>query len=467
MPPSSVPARRPRRWGPIQGNLRLLHRRGLRNPPLHELGELVAVARNLSTADSDQGKVIDALAQAIDACWGGASDELPSLRDTMRLWFGLPAVDDPGAPDTAALGSAQRHATAWAYWVGPERLADTKPKEAEETFRTSKAKDRYIALAQKLVQLEAEADQPTPVRTPPASDLSESAPIPEPPPPAPSMSARRSRQRRLDRLKAHRIPRPLSIMFAVVVAAGIAVAAWAPWSSAQKPHLPPIGAIVNAQTGAWTMTAPKTPVEFPTGIAEGESVEVCDLSDNPKCRDVRRSTGLYAPLKVHLGDTLDFAFELANGYTEAIPYIRIIASAGHTWLSTPIRLKVPKNVSEALRRTGEWRPLTLSVWVEWPSAAGRLGTGAITTRHPHIESAYLQVISPGSYTLQYLPGTTTLQDKHPYFFHYLPDGIMGPGIALQDLGEPADCYPCDSNYIRWVYFKARVVKEPGISPNRR
>lgn len=213
------------------------------------------------------------------------------------------------------------------------------------------------------------------------------------------------------------------------------------------------------------MTAPKTPVEFPTGIAEGESVEVCDRSADPKCRHARR-TQFYMPLEVHPGDTLEFTFELANGYTEAIPYLRISASPGHTQLSTPTHLKVSKNVSEALRRTGEWRPLTLSVWVEWPSAAGRLGTGAVTTRQPHIESAYLQVTAPGSYTLQYLPDTSTLQYKHPYFFHYLPNGIMGPGIALQDLGEPADCYPCDHKYIRWVYFKARVVKEPILAHRR-
>src|ERR1700677_1311190 len=458
----------PRPWSPIEKNLRKLHRHGLISPPLHELPALVEVARSISAAATDYDKVIDALARAIDASWGGATRELRSLRDTMRLCFGLPAVDDPEAPETRDLSSAKRHTSAWEHWVRPEHQADVAPKEALATFRTSKAQKRYVALAQRFVQLESEAAQSRLIRTPPVSGLSEPAPTHNLSLPAPDTSAdprgvHRSRQSRLDRLKAHRITRPLSTLLALVVVAGIVVAAWAPWSSARKP-IPPTGAIVNAQTGAWSMTAPKTPVEFPTGIAEGGSVEVCDLSSDPKCRRVQR-TGFYMPLKVRLGNTLAFAFQLNNGYTDAIPYLSLDASAEHTRLSRPSRLRVPKNVSEALRRTGEWSDLTMDVSVEWPSS-GRLGSGPFTTRQAHIEGAFMHVTSPGSYALHYLPGTSTLQYKHPHFFHYLPNGIMGPGIALQDLGEPADCYPCDIKYIRWVYFKARVVKEP-ILANRR
>jgi hypothetical protein len=442
MSPSSVQGGRPRPWGRIEKDLRRLHRNGLGNPPLHELRDLVEAARGLSTAPTDHEKVIDALARAIDACWGGASREIPSLRDTMRLWFGLPSVDDPTAPDTQALSSAERHMSGWEYWVRPESLAGVPPKEAQATFRTNKARDRYIALAQKIVQLESDAARQIPTPAAPSTGHT-GAPLTTDLPAAPAdtgaqqRKGRWSRRRPRVRTKGSGLAR-LAASFTLVIAAGAIGVVWAPWSSSGRSRIPPYGAIVNAQTGAWSMTAPKTPVEYPTDVGGGEQVGVCDLTTSPGCPYYLHST-LYEPVKVRSGDTLAFAFVLNNGYTSAIPYMSISATVNYIGHSP-----------------GAWTYLGLVVSVAWPSY-GRLGSGTVTTREANIREAFLQIPKPTSYGLRYLPGTSTLQFHHPYFFHYLPDGIMGPGIALQDVGEPANCYPCAAKYIRRVRFEARVV----------
>jgi hypothetical protein len=446
---------RPRPWSPIQKNLGKLNRAGLRNPPLHVLGPLVEVARGISPAATDRDKVIDALAQAIDACWGGASGAPPSLRDTMRLWFGLPSVDDPAAPDTSALGSVQRRKIAWEYWVGPELLADDKLKEAEETFRTNKARDRYAALAQRLVDLEAD---------PPRSKPSTPTPLALPQPPSDeqkpvSASEDGTLQRPAERLPTRRVTsyflsRRVGAVLALVVAVAAAIAAWAPWSS-RRGQIPPDGAIVNAQTGAWTFNAPKTPAEFPTGLGGGQQVLVCDLSSSPACHHHSHST-LVEPVKVHVGDRLELVFILNNGYTNAIPYLSLSATVNYLGFSPTIHTRISKRVAEQLRRAELEKDLSVVVRVAWPST-GSLGSGPVTTREAGIHEAILQLPTPGNYSLRYLPGTSALYLDHPRFFHYLPDGIMGPGIALQDVGEPAGCYPCDVKYIRVVRFEVQVT----------
>src|ERR1700721_2965321 len=136
MPSPNARSARARSRKGVEESLRKLHRRGLRDPRLDGLGELVELARNLSGEPTDHAKVEDALAQGIDACWGGVLEDGPTLRDAMRLWFGLPTVDDPTAPDTRALTSTERHKAAHKHWVRLELEKGEKPREAEETFRT-------------------------------------------------------------------------------------------------------------------------------------------------------------------------------------------------------------------------------------------------------------------------------------------------------------------------------------------
>lgn len=59
-----------RPWGRVETNLRKLHTNGLRDPQLHDLKDLVEIARKLSDKPTDGACVEDALAQAIDAVWG-------------------------------------------------------------------------------------------------------------------------------------------------------------------------------------------------------------------------------------------------------------------------------------------------------------------------------------------------------------------------------------------------------------
>lgn len=457
MPPSSAQVGRPRAWSPIERNLRTLRRSGLRNPPLHNLGELVAVARSLSAAKADHDRLIDALARAIDACWGGAASDLPTLRDTMRLWFGLPAVDDAHAPDTAKLRSAQRQTTAWEYWVGPELSAGKQPKEALATFRTNKARDRYIALAQKLVELEATPARakPTPVAP---SDTTRAPLLSVSTVPQQTVS---SRFRFLHHaLGAVRMPRQQVAIFLVILAAGTVVA-WAPWRSGGKP---PFGAIVNAETGAWSMTAPETPVENPIGLSGGRDLAVCDLTVDPRCHYNERTT-YYEPLHVHVGDRLRFSLQLSDGYGTPIPYMSLRASMNTDSLSRQTHLRIPKLVAETLRRAGIWEVLSVNVSVQWPTS-GTLGSGIVAVRSAEIYPVYLQPpISGVRYMLRYQRGSSYLAAR-PHFFRYLPDGIMGRGIALQDVGAPTNCDRCDGKYIRFVDFEAEIAREP-TSPGQR
>ena len=456
MPSSPTQPNRPRPWRKVEKNLRKLQRNGPQNPQPDELVELVAVSRNLSDRDGDWEKIIDALGQAIDACWGGTHGNGPSLRDTMRLWFGLPAIDDPDAPDTRTLTSTQRHTAAWEYWVRPELKTGATPREAKTTFRTSKATRRYEAIAKKLVALEVSAAQFQPPPTPPspeAAEVSSAPPLSAPTRPLHQRGGR-SRHWRVVRGLGHKLSRRRVILLVIVVTVGATLVALAPWSSTGE-RVPPFGAIVNAQTGLWSMTAPKTPAEFPTGLGSGQQVRVCDLSSDPECHHYLHST-LSEPIKVHVGDTLAFAFVLNNGYNNAIPYLSISATVNLAGLSQDSQQRVSKTGLKSLRHTGVWDALALAVFVQWPSF-GSLGSGSVTTREAGIGEALMRLPTTGSYTLQYLPGTSTLSLDHPHFFHYLPDGIIGPGIALQDVGEPVGCYPCDIKYIRVVRFEARVV----------
>jgi hypothetical protein len=143
---------------------------------------------------------------------------------------------------------------------------------------------------------------------------------------------------------------------------------------------------------------------------------------------------------------------LNNGDTNAIPYLSLRVSTN----KNIGYIGVNKQTSEILRQDHVSNDLSLIVSVQWPTI-GRLGSGSVTTREADIQEAFLQLPTPGSYELDYLPGTTTLSYGSTHFFHYLPDGIMGSGIALQDVGEPPNCYPCDIKYIRVVRFEARVV----------
>jgi hypothetical protein len=61
--------------------------------------------------------------------------------------------------------------------------------------------------------------------------------------------------------------------------------------------------------------------------------------------------------------------------------------------------------------------------------------------------------------LTYLPGSTVLFGARGEVLARLPDGIMEGGIALVNVGAPASCSYCETEYTRYVNFKVRVTND--------
>jgi hypothetical protein len=208
----------------------------------------------------------------------------------------------------------------------------------------------------------------------------------------------------------------------------------------------------------------KTPVEYPIGLSGGRDLAVCDLTVDPRCHYNERTT-YYEPLLVHVGDRLRFSLLLNDGYGTPIPYMSLKANLNADRLSRTTHLRVPKPVAETLRRTGIWEVLSVNVSVQWPTS-GTLGSGVVSVRNAEVDPVYLQPpISGVRYTLRYRRGSSRLAAR-PHFLHYLPNGIMGRGIALQDVGAPTSCHRCDGRYTRFVDFEAEIADEP-TAPGQR
>jgi hypothetical protein len=416
----------------VEKDLRKLHRRGLQGR-LDDLGELLAIARAIGDESTDRESVRSAVASAIDGCWGGGRESGPSLRDTMRLWFGLPAIDNPSAPDTSAMSSVQRHSAAWGYWN-----AQAVAKESLETFRTSKAAARYEALAKKLIELEVASSETAEANRRKLDEQRPAAPPDddtEPETPAPPRLA--NRRKRL-------------VLAGTLVALTGGLMIWRPWNPAALP-LPPRGAIVNAQTGSWTMQAAETPAEYPVGVGEGPSeFRGCDITTEKDCRFPET----VPPLRPRIGDVVEFAVRLNNGHNSDIPYLKLESSVNSISESAAGRKILPAAAE-----------LAVSLQVVFPSRSGELGTGPVTIRRPRFNDVYLYFNTPGKYGLVEVPGSSEIYNKKVGFLHRLPDGIMELGIALQHLGEPPTCHPCAEKYIRFVRFRARVINSE--SPGKR
>jgi hypothetical protein len=363
------------------------------------------------------------MALAIDACWGGSHESGPSLRDTMRLWFGLPPVDDPSAPDTHLMTSAERHEVAWRYWqTGGGR-------EALDTFRTGKATVRYEALTKKLIELEVAKIERI-AAEPEASDESvEQA------------------QDDIEIAPRHSTSwRHLALAVSASAALMAALLLGHPWETGATP-VPPRGAIVNAQTGSWSMHATRTPAEHPTGLEEGSEVRGCDVTTEHHCRPAA------SPLWPRVGDIVEFAVRLNDVYSGEVPYLKL-----ETYVDT---VSESPKTHRNLLPPAELAVTPRAVWL----SSGELGAGPVRTSSPSLGRVFVSFRAPGTYGFQYLPGTSDIYNREVKFNHRLPDGIMDTGIALQHLGEPPTCHPCAQRYIRFVSFRARVIR--GTSPGLR
>jgi hypothetical protein len=140
----SVPRRkqiddRPPLESRLDGELRLLHQRGLTNPQIYDLRALLGVARVLSATGTDLAKIESALAHAIEAYSDDAEIE------TARLWYGL----QPKTRDTRNLSSTERTNAVWEYSSEQARQNGEKPL-ALSYYRTHLAKKTWKFLAEQL-----------------------------------------------------------------------------------------------------------------------------------------------------------------------------------------------------------------------------------------------------------------------------------------------------------------------------
>jgi hypothetical protein len=131
------------------------------------------------------------------------------------------------------------------------------------------------------------------------------------------------------------------------------------------------------------------------------------------------------------GDILKFKLRLHNPGHAPLPYAELYVSE---WSSSEADIRV-----------------NLDIEME-----GRGGT--MTPAGPPASPADINLIGAQALTgLAYIPGSTLLEDARSRFLGRLPNGIMEAGIALANIGAPASCFACDTDYVRFVSFKAQVV----------
>lgn len=235
-----------------------------------------------------------------------------------------------------------------------------------------------------------------------------------------------------------RLPRSRALVVGaalfVLLIAIIAISS-APWSSSAS-TIPPLGSVVDAQTGQVVPHPKVTPTLNMAGQIGGGGpiLRPCDLAI-PNCHFAEGT------LAASVGDTIEFSLVLHNPNDGDVAYAKLEASRGPASQEN----KVPS------------RQLDLNMTIRWP--IGETQVEEVGGHGGERPVARLQLPESGLYNFQYVPGSTELLNQEATFRHPLPDGIMRYGIALTNIGQPANCFYCDVQYIRYVNFRAKIVRE--------
>jgi hypothetical protein len=195
--------------------------------------------------------------------------------------------------------------------------------------------------------------------------------------------------------------------------------------------IPPQGTVVDAQTGEVAQRVTRQPNRQGTYISGGSLFRACNLATEDPCQ--------YSPNvqpQVWDGDVIRFGIRLHNPNEVPLPYTTLVMNRAAMGSSAPPYTYIQANLT-----------------IDWPEDR-KMPTAPIREE--------LKLPSPvqGYASLAYIPGSTVLEDEDSKFLAHLPDGIMEEGIALANLGSPASCFSCDMEYVRFVFFKARV----GVNP---
>lgn len=413
--------------GRLEGQLRELRVRGLENPRLDDLPDVVGVAQVLVPDLPElRAQVEAALELAIsDYTEDEKTSEPVKAQEVAKLWFGID-------PSVRALDQEARHEKAW------ERLGRGKLS----TFKSYRAPEIRKFLAGRLVKRydQAPADsakstapyEPQPAHT---SDQPQS----EPPRHSPASEApprwRPNRQGSILRRRIKVTPVPvligaLGLAALLVVLLVIAISALSEGSRAvQGTAVPPRGTVLNAQTGKPDKHPVKAPPRQLDEIGNGDIFRVCDRTTEHPCAWKPKK---YI-LRAKVGDVLDFALMLHNGGEAAVPYATFYVR------------------HEPMTSSQFGSEVLVEMVVSAPGGAEIISPPNI---HP---IRVIPIGHPESYaSVVYIPGSTTLWDRKRHLLGHLPDGIMEEGVSLTKIGEPATCFFCDLKYVRFIHFKVTL-----------
>jgi hypothetical protein len=198
-------------------------------------------------------------------------------------------------------------------------------------------------------------------------------------------------------------------------------------------EVPLVNSAVNAISGA--VEAHPT-IKAPTHAAyidAGTIFRACNLVTESQCTFPAPP----AKLPVHDGDILLLKAMLHNSGWRPLPYAKFFVTAAT--YGEQFGLK-PSEMSVGLL-------------VAWP-----LSNSLDDAERPAIDGIVLKLPTPAAGSnLDYVPGSTVLLGLNDRLIARLPDGIMSPaGIALTEIGAPASCFQCNSEYVRFISFKVRV-----------
>jgi hypothetical protein len=223
----------------------------------------------------------------------------------------------------------------------------------------------------------------------------------------------------------------------VLVVAGAAYLAEGAITKGGGQAVPSPGTIIDAQTGEPVSHVQRSTPQL-AQIGAGTIFRACDRTREHPCR-YEPDQG---PIKANPGDLIELGVRLHDGNDASVPYARFTVEiwGGN---GTTTERDADGAVTEKRRD-----PLSAVLKIEY-----RTGTS-----HEGIEeSVEIDVPKSSGYTsLNYVPGSTILTDRHNQPISRLPDGIMDSGLALADVGSPSSCYFCDIRYTRLIFFLARV-----------
>ncbi len=195
--------------------------------------------------------------------------------------------------------------------------------------------------------------------------------------------------------------------------------------------VPPPGSVIDATTGQVVKhVSSRTTPQF-VQVSGGNIFHACDRTIHPNCGTIGKEG---VPLRVHLGDIVEFSISLFNPNNIPVPYLHMYA---YTYGSGA--------------GPGDW----IAMSIKWPI---QVQFGHHMRSPPPINP--VEVIYPHTApfpALTYIPWSTVLLRTHHRLLAHLPDGIMEGGIALTNVGPPVSCSYCEQEYQRFVNFKMRVT----------